>query len=138
MSDERAAAIRTLRQVVADNAPSELREVMLYGMITYVVPHEAYPPGYHVNRSVPLPYLALASQKSHVAIYALGIYMMPEVLQWFKGEYDGRVSGKLDMGKSCIRFRNVQKIPYELIGELCRKMDLGQFIEAYERATSKK
>jgi hypothetical protein len=102
------------------------------GMITYVVPHNIYPQGYHVNPAEPLPFIGIASQKNYIAFYHMGIYIYPHILSWFQDEYPKYVKTKLDMGKSCIRFKKVENIPYELIAELCRKITVEDYCKIYE------
>lgn len=135
--DERKEAISRLREVIKNNLPKGFKEVMSYGMIGYVVPHELYPGGYHCDPSLPLPFMNLASQKNFIAVYHAGIYADPELNKWFVGEYPKYVSTKLDMGKSCIRFKNVKNIPFELIGELSSKMTVDSWIETYESRVKK-
>ena len=130
--EERKEAIVRLREIIKNNLPGGFEEVMSYGMIGYVVPHKLYPAGYHVDPSLPLPFMNLASQKNFIAVYHAGIYADPEIHDWFVGEYPKHVSTKLDMGKSCIRFKNVKHIPYELIGELSTKMTVEKWIKTYE------
>ena len=132
LPDDRRPAITQLREVIKNNLPAGFREEMSYGMIGYVVPHEIYPRGYHVNPDLPLPFMNLASQKNYIALYHSGIYANPSLLEWFKTEYGKRVAGKLDMGKSCIRFKKMQIIPFELIGELCKRMSVEEWINTYE------
>ncbi|MCP9290651.1 MULTISPECIES: DUF1801 domain-containing protein [Gracilimonas] len=131
--EERKEPIKKLRSVISDNLPEGFKEQMSYGMIGYVVPHSLYPDGYHVTPELPLPFINIASQKNHIAVYHSGIYADDELMNWFKGEYPKHVKTKLDMGKSCIRFRNPDHIPYELIGELAGKMTPGEWIELYEK-----
>ena len=119
---ERKEVMKRLREVILENLPEHYEEQMSYGMIGYVVPHSYYSPGYHVTPELPLPFLNLASQKNHIALYHACLSGMPELLKWFKKEYALRVDTKLDMGKSCIRFKNPKKIPVELIGELIGKV----------------
>jgi hypothetical protein len=118
---------------VLDNLPKGFDEIINYGMIGYVVPHKTYPDGYHCNPKDQLPFLNIASQKNFVAIYHMGIYTDKKLLNWFVGEYAKQSIGKLDMGKSCIRFKNVEKIPYELIGKLVSKISPTEWIKAYEK-----
>ncbi len=132
LPEDRRSAMAQLRNVIKENLPSGFKEVMSYGMIGYVVPHEIYPDGYHCNPALPLPFLNIASQKNYIAVYHSGIYASPELLQWFIEEYPKHVSAKLDMGKSCIRFKNIDRIPYDLIGQLCTKMSTDQWIQVYE------
>jgi len=123
--------------VVKENLPAGFEEMMQYGMIGYVVPYSIYPSGYHVNSKEPLPFMGIASQKNHIALYHLGIYMFPDILEWFTAEYPKHVKTKLDMGKSCIRFKNTSLIPYDLIGELCKKISLKDYIAQYEKLLNK-
>lgn len=101
-------------------------------MIGYVVPHEKYPAGYHCDPKLPLPFVSIASQKNYIAFYHMGIYAMPELLEWFTNEYPNHSSSKLDKGKSCIRFKKPEQIPYNLIGELMKKISVAKWIEVYE------
>ena len=106
-------------------------------MIGYVVPHTSYPVGYHCDPSQPLPFLNIANQKSNIAIYHMGIYAQPDLLKWFQDEYPKHSTTKLDMGKSCIRFKNPDKIPYELIGQLAAKMTPEEWVKIYEAGIRK-
>ena len=134
---ERAEAISLLRKVISENLPKGFEETMIYDMIGFVVPKTFYPAGYHVNPELPLPFINIASQKNFVALYHSGIYAFPELQNWFVAEYPSYVKTKLDMGKSCIRFKKVETIPYKLIGELCSKMTTEKWIEIYEANTKK-
>jgi len=132
LSEDRKEAIEKLRQVVLDNIPEGFEETINYGMIGYVVPHSIYPGGYHVDPKLPLPFMNIASQKSHIAVYHSGVYANEDLNKWFQEEYDKRVKTKLNMGKSCIRFKNPAHIPYDLIGELASKLTVQQWIDMYE------
>ncbi len=132
LPEDRQEAIKTLRQQVLDNLPEGFVEQMSYGMIGYVVPHSIYPAGYKVDPKLPLPFINIASQKNHVALYHMGIYAHQPLLDWFTSEYPKHSTRKLDMGKSCIRFKNVKQIPYALIGELISKMSPEEWIQCYE------
>ena len=125
-------AFLKLRETIKNNIDSTFNEEINYGMIGYVVPHEVYPSGYHCDPKLPLPFLAIAAQKNFIAMYHMGIYMEPTLLDWFVGEYPKYVKSKLDMGKSCIRFKKPQDIPYELIAELIKKMTANDWIKLYE------
>ncbi|MAP54150.1 DUF1801 domain-containing protein [Altibacter sp.] len=133
LPEERKKIISKLRSTILENLPKGFEETMAYGMIGYVVPHAKYPEGYHCDPTQPLPFMSLASQKNHIGFYHMGIYSDPKLLDWFTSEYPKHVSGKLDMGKSCIRFKNMNKIPYELIGELAGKMTADAWIARYEK-----
>ncbi len=130
---ERQVAVSSLRKVIIQNLPKGFKEVMGYGMIGYVVPHEIYPKGYHCNPALPLPFMNLASQKNSVTVYHMGVYGDKKLLDWFVKEYAKTSVSKLDMGKSCIRFKKPENIPYELIGRLSAKMTVEEWIRIYEK-----
>ena len=132
LPEGRRKALGKIRQLAKENLPKKLEEELSYGMIGYVVPHKIYPKGYHVDPEKPLPFMNIASQKNHIALYHMAIYMFPEILEWFKDEYSKRVDTKLDMGKSCIRFKNPDKIPYDLLEELFKKITVEEYIKEYE------
>jgi uncharacterized protein YdhG (YjbR/CyaY superfamily) len=132
LPEDRVEAITKLRKVVNDNLPKGFKEEMSYGMIGYVVPHSIYPDGYHCTPKLPLPFMSFASQKNSVNFYHMGIYAKPELLNWFKTEYPKHCTTKLDMGKSCIRFKKMDQIPFELIAELVKKMSVEDWIKCYE------
>lgn len=133
LPEERQTPIKKLRQTLQDNLPEGFQETMSYGMLGYVVPHSLYPAGYHCNPKQPLPFISLASQKNYIALYHMGLYSDLKVLEWFKSEYAKQVPTKLDMGKSCIRFKKPEQIPYDLIAELARKVSPQEWIATYER-----
>lgn len=132
LPEDRKEPIERLRKVILDNLPEGFEETILYGMIGYVVPHSIYPEGYHVYPKLPLSFIGLASQKNNISLYHSGVYMFPEVLEWFEEQYPTYVKTKLDMGKSCIRFKNMQTIPYQLVGQLCEKITVAQYVSKYE------
>jgi uncharacterized protein YdhG (YjbR/CyaY superfamily) len=132
LPEERQESFAKLRQTILDNIPDGFEETMSYGMIGYVVPHSIYPDGYHCTPELPLPFMSIASQKNFVALYHMGIYANPELMEWFKAEYPKYEKTKLDMGKSCIRFKKVDRIPYQLIAELCQKMTVSDWVSLYE------
>ncbi|WP_127137149.1 DUF1801 domain-containing protein [Flagellimonas oceanensis] len=134
---ERKEVISKLRETVKNNLPKGFEECINYKMLGYVVPHSIYPNGYHCDPKLPLPFINIASQKNFVALYHMGIYANPELLDWFVVEYPKHVSTKLDMGKSCIRFKNINTIPYELIAALCQKMTPQEWVALYEKNTKK-
>ncbi len=133
LSADRLEAMTKLRKVIVDNLPRGFNEGMSYGMIGYCVPHSIYPKGYHCNPQQPLPFACLASQKSAITFYHMGVYGATKLLKWFTDEYAKANLGKLDMGKSCIRFKKPENIPYKLIGELCSKITVEKWIEIYEK-----
>ena len=130
---DRKEAVTKLRDVILKNLPNGFKEQMGYGMLGYVVPHTIYPPGYHCDPKLPLPFAGMASQKHFIGFYHMGIYAMPDLLKWFLTEYPKHSSAKLDMGKSCIRFKKPEHIPYKLIGELMKKVSVEQWVEVYEK-----
>lgn len=132
LPEDRKEAIEKLRKVIKKNLPKGFKEGMGYGMLGYNVPHSLYPAGYHCDPKLPLPFIGLASQKNFIAVYHMGVYSSPELLEWFTTEYSKRVKGKLDMGKSCIRFKKPENIPFDLIGELASKLTPQQWIDLYE------
>ena len=132
LDDTRKEAITNLRNTILKNLPKGYQEEISYGMVGYVVPHSLYPKGYHCDTKLPLPFMSFASQKNFIAFYHMGIYASPELLKWFQEEYPKHCKHKLDMGKSCIRFKKPDQIPYELIAELCKKIDVKEWIETYE------
>ncbi len=129
---DRKEAVTRLRTTILKNLPKGFKETMSYGMIGYVVPHEIYPGGYHCDPKLPLPFASIASQKNFIAFYHMGMYAMPEVLKWFTTEYPKYSPAKLDMGKSCVRFKKPEHIPYKLIGELIKKISVKDWIKTYE------
>jgi uncharacterized protein YdhG (YjbR/CyaY superfamily) len=133
LPEDRKAAMQELRKIFSENLPEGFQECMSYGMIGYVVPHSIYPAGYHCDVKLPLPFLNLASQKGHIAVYHMGIYADSELLSWFQEEYSKQVKGKLDMGKSCIRFKKPEQIPFALFAELAKKMTVQNWISLYEK-----
>lgn len=134
--DERKIYFNKLRDTILVNIPEGFKEEMSYGMIGYVVPHSLYPAGYHCSPELPLPFASIASQKHFIGLYHMGIYANQEILDWFKKEYPKHCKLKLDMGKSCIRFKKPGQIPFELIGQLMSKISVKDFIAVYE--TSRK
>ncbi len=133
LPEDRKEAINKLRNIIRKNIPKGFQEVMGYGMLGYIVPHKIYPAGYHCNPKNPLPFMSLASQKNFIAVYHMGVYSDPKLLKWFTSEYPKHSDKKLDMGKSCIRFKKTDQIPYELIGELAKKMTVKDWIAIYEK-----
>ncbi len=132
---ERKPVIIALRKAIRKNLPKGFEEMMSYGMIGYVVPHKLYPGGYHVTPELPLPFMAVGSQKNHIAVYHMAMY--GDLLDWFQDEWKSYSSKKLDMGKSCIRFRKPEDVPVDLIGKLSSKLTPKQWIEIYEKAIKK-
>ena len=135
--DDRREALQKLRNVILENLPEGFQEVMGYGLPGFVVPHSIYPKGYHCDPKQPLPFMGFASQKNSINFYHMCIYANPELHDWFVAEYPKYSKQKLDMGKSCIRFKKPDNIPFELIGELVKKISVDQWIATYESAFKK-
>jgi uncharacterized protein YdhG (YjbR/CyaY superfamily) len=134
VSENYREGIQKLREVVKNNISEGFEEMLNYGMIGFVVPHELYPNGYHCDPKLPLPFINIAAQKNFISFYHMGIYAKPSLLEWFVEQYSKTSTVKLDMGKSCIRFKKADHIPYNLIGELVKKMTVQNWIEVYENA----
>ena len=130
--EERQQAFNKLRETILENIPKGFEECMIYGMIGYVVPHSIYPKGYHCDPKSPLSFTTIASQKNFIGLYHMGVYMNPKLLEWFTSEFPKHSKYKLDMGKSCIRFKKTDDIPYELIGALMTKISVQDYITIYE------
>lgn len=130
--DDKRVAVTQLRNIVLQNLPKGFEECISYKMIGYVVPHTTYPAGYHCDPKLPLPFINIAAQKNFVALYHSGLYADPDLHDWFVAEYPKHSTTKLDMGKSCIRFKKWNSTPYELIAELCQKMTVSDWVKLYE------
>ena len=137
ISAEKKDSFTKLRENILENIPNGFVEQMSYGMIGYVVPHSIYPGGYHCDPKLPLPFINIASQKNFIALHHMGIYANPELLKWLIKEYPKHSTQKLDMGKSCIRFKKMDQIPFELIAELVQKMSVQEWITCYESVVKK-
>ena len=133
MPEERKKVFNKLRSVIKKNLPKGFKETMGYGMMGYCVPHSLYPAGYHCNPEDPLPFIGIASQKNFIAVYHMGIYADPALRKWFIDAHAKASPKKLDMGKSCIRYKKPGDIPFELIGELASKITADEWIAAYEK-----
>ena len=131
--EDRREALTKIRKLLSDNIPSGFEETLGYGMPAYVVPHSIYPKGYHCNPELPLPFINFASQKNYVAFYHMGIYAKPELLEWFVGEYPKHCNRKLNMGKSCLRFKEMEDIPFDLLAQLIPKITVDEWISIYEK-----
>lgn len=132
LPEDRKQAMNKLRKTIIDNLPKGFVETLSYGMIGYVVLHSIYPNGYHCNPKLPLPFMNIASQKNFIAVYHMGLYANQKLLNWFVQEYPKHCNAKLDMGKSCIRFKRMNQIPFGLIAELSKKVTVKEWIETYE------
>jgi hypothetical protein len=129
---DRIEPFNKLHEVILKNLPKGFEAAISYGGLGYVIPHSLYPAGYHCKPSEPLPFAGIASQKDSINFYHMGIYSDPKLLKWFVDEYPKHSKQKLDMGKSCVRFKKLDEIPYKLIGELMKKMSSKDWIAKYE------
>jgi len=135
--EDRKEAFTKLHQTIVANLPKGFEPGISYGGLGYIIPHSLYPAGYHCKPSEPLPFAGLASQKNSINFYHMGIYSDPSLMDWFLAEYPKHCSQKLDMGKSCIRFKKPEHIPYELMAQLMQKMTAEQWITLYESMLKK-
>lgn len=137
LPEDRKIALSRLRQTIQDNLPLGFEEIMSYGIISYVVPHRIFPEGYHCDPKLPLPFMSIASQKNFIALYHSALYTDPKLTEWFTTEYTRYSKSKPDMGKSCVRFRKPEHIPYDLIAELCKKLTPEEYIALYLRVINR-
>ena len=133
LESDRKKPIIQLINVIEQNIPKGFEKVMNYGMPSFIIPHSIYPDGYHCNNKLPLPFISISNLKSSISLHHMGLYASLELLNWFKSEYLKHSNTKLDMGKSCIRFKKFNEIPYELIGVLSNKMTIKNWIDIYEQ-----
>ncbi len=137
LPEERRKALNELRKLAKKYLGKEIKEEMSYGMIGWVVPHHVFPAGYHCNPALPLPFVSVASQKSGISLYHMGLYADKQLMNWFVQEYPKHCAAKLDLGKSCIRFKKPEEIPFKLIGALFEKMNTTQWIKLYTQQLRK-
>lgn len=137
LTDDRKEVFEQLRKTILENLPTGFEETMSYGMIGFVVPHTIYSKGYHCDPKLPLPFISIASQKNAIALHHMGMYAEPKLLEWFCTEYPKHSTTKLDMGKSCVRFKKINELPFKLIGELSAKMTADEWIKHYETTFKK-
>jgi uncharacterized protein YdhG (YjbR/CyaY superfamily) len=137
LPEDRKQAVQKIRAVIKKNLPKGFEEGINYKMLGFYVPRSKFPEGYHCDPKLPLPFINLASQKNSVNLYHMGIYAKKELLDWFVKEYTKYCKYKLDMGKSCIRFKKMDDIPFDIIGELASKMTVNEWINTYKSAIKK-
>lgn len=130
--EERQKVFIKLLNTITKHLPKGFEKGISYGMIGWNIPLETYPDGYHCAKDTALPFMSVASQKNFIALYHMGMYAKPELLDWFVEEFPKHSKRKLDMGKSCIRFKKIDEIPFELIAELSTKMTVDEWINIYE------
>lgn len=136
LPEDRREALEAVRRVILENLDDGYEEGIQYGMIGYYVPHSVYPAGYHVDPKQPVPFAALASQKRHMALHLMGLYVGGEEnehVDWFREAWQA-AGQKLDMGKSCVRFRKLEDVPLEVVGEAIRRLPAREFLERYRAA----
>ena len=133
LPEGRKEPFNKLHNVILENLPEGFETGISYGGLGYVVPHTLYPAGYHCKPTEPLPFAGIASQKHSINFYHMGIYSDPNLLKWFVAEYPKHCNQKLDMGKSCVRFKKFDDIPFKLIGDLMKKMSAKKWIQVYEK-----
>lgn len=131
LPDDRRVAIQAVRDVFKAHLDAGYEEGMQYGMIGYYVPHHIYPAGYHCDRKQPLPFAGLASQKGHMSLYLMGLYMSPGMTDWFQSEWI-KAGKKLDMGKACVRFKKLDALALDVLGEALRRLPVADYIRIYE------
>ncbi len=129
---DRKIPFNTLHNVIVEHLPNGFETAICYGMISYIVPHSLYPAGYHCKPQEPLQFAAIASQKNAITLYHLGLYGNTELMDWWRREYPKYSKQKLDMGKGCVRFKNFDDLPFQLVGELMSKITVPQWIAYYE------
>lgn len=130
---DRKIVVQQMLEIFRTYLPEGFEETINYGMIGFVVPKSIYPKGYHCDPKLPLPFIAIAAQKHFTALYHMGVYANPDMYEWFTHEYQQLQLGKLDMGKSCIRFKKAEKVPWKLLEKLAGKMTVEDWISLYER-----
>ncbi|MDG1526841.1 MAG: DUF1801 domain-containing protein [Schleiferiaceae bacterium] len=135
--EDRQQVFEKLLSILRENLPHGFEECLSYGMPAFSVPHSLYPQGYHVSPQVALPFISIASQKNFIAFYHMGLYATPELNSWWQEEYPKYSSRKLDIGKSCVRFKKMDDIPFELIQELAQKVSPEEWIATYEKQLKK-
>ncbi|MDA8529510.1 DUF1801 domain-containing protein [Schleiferiaceae bacterium] len=135
--EDRQQVFEKLLSILRENLPPGFQECLSYGMPAFSVPHSLYPKGYHVSPKVALPFISIASQKNFIAFYHMGLYATPELNSWWQEEYPKYSKRKLDMGKSCVRFKKMDDIPFELIQELAQKVSPEEWIATYEKQLKK-
>ena len=135
---DKAEHFNQLHDIIVKNLPIGFEAGISYGGLGYVIPHTLYPAGYHCKPIEPLPFAGISSQKNSINFYHMGMYSDPLLYEWFVTEYPKHSKQKLDMGKSCVRFKKLDDIPFKLIGELMRKMSAQEWINLYESKLKKK
>jgi hypothetical protein len=139
LPEDRRVAVSAVRDVILKNLDTGYQERMAYGMVGYSVPHSIFPAGYHCDPKQPLPFAGLASQKQHMSLYMMGVSVacdgehVTELVKWFKDAWAKSGKKPLDMGVACIRFKKLDDIPLDVIGEAIRRMPLKKFVSDYEK-----
>jgi uncharacterized protein YdhG (YjbR/CyaY superfamily) len=131
---DRRPWVERLLQTLRTHLPPGFTETISYGMPAFVVGHERYPAGYHCDPKLPLPFISIGSQKAAVTIYHMGLYADGDLLRWFEKRWVESGAGKLDMGKSCVRFKKPEQVPWGLLEDLAGRMTPDDWVSTYERA----
>ncbi len=137
LPEDRRGPMRTLCDIFRRHLPEGFEETFAYGMVGFCVPHSIYPLGYHCDPKIALPFVQIASQKNHLAVYHMGLYAIPEELEWFRKAWSTTTTGKLDMGKSCIRLNPAKPIPTDVFAALAKRISVERWIEVYEKMRPK-
>jgi len=132
---DRREAISAVRRIILANLPDGYQECISYGMIGYVVPHSIYPKGYPCNPKLPLPFANLGSQKNHMALHLMSVYGDSKTEQWFRKSWEA-AGKKLDMGKACVRFKRLEDVPLEVVGQVFARTPVADYIARIESVRS--
>lgn len=132
LEPERRELVEAIRAAIHRGLPPGFEERMIYGMIGWVVPKDTYPAGYHCDPSLPLPFINLGNQKASVNLYHMGLYVIPGLLDWFQNSWREQTSARLDMGKSCVRFKRLDNVPLSLLTELATRVTVEEWVSVYE------
>jgi hypothetical protein len=137
LPEDRIDAVKNILRQVEIHLPEGFDYTIQGSLLSIVVPHSVYPSGYHCNPKDPLPFISIASLKNNISLYHMGVYADENIFKWFVSEYEKLQIGKLDIGKSCIRFKNLENIPFDLLGQLFKKMTPADWIALYEKTYKK-
>ena len=136
LPEERREAVEAVLELGEEKLDERLELGMQYGMPAWYLPHSEYPKGYHADPEQPLPFASIASQKRHIGLYLFCVYCDEAVKERFVEEW--KASGKrLDMGKSCVRVKDLEGIPLDVLGEAFKRMNAKKFVAAYEASVAK-
>lgn len=143
LPDERRAILTAVRDVILANLDPQYAELMQYGMLSYVIPHSIYPVGYHCDAKQPVPFAAIASQKNHISLYLMGLYVgcagtdETNDATWFREAWTASGKKQLDMGKACVRVKKIDDVPLDVVGEAIRRMPTQRYLALYKATLAK-